>query len=470
MKPLLSIIGDETSRPAWPQLGGDVAGTADALILIDADSGVAGGGTISKLVFRGENITNVDAPVALKVTATNGQEASVVFTDNRCERPWMNASGSAGLATIHMEAMNGAINSSTISANQIECSDRGGIELLSAAGDGEVAGYGLTISDNYITTNDDDSSFFGIRWNGVDLGAEDGVPSASVTIDGNLIRPEDGGIIDGVQIICEEHSFWGSNGFENNTIAGCSGNGLVLSSDGWESENDAEITFFSYRNEYLNNGGSGVVLIWDPTNHSSDQGYGYIHFLDESSLIAGNLGFGFELKGIGVNSSVSVYNLRNDSILDNVNGALSFSNLALGSTAPESELLEVIESFANCIVYGNGSSSSAQIAGLSAGLLDAVLGTVTYSDWKDHPLAALATDPCVPEAGSQYVIDCDPTFVSEIGVDHHLSIASPCIDVGDNNGVNGLLDIDRDDRIQDGDCDDEDVVDMGCDERPADCE
>jgi hypothetical protein len=70
----VSIIGSETSRAAWPRIGGDVAGEADALLLVEANvlNEDRSAGTVSRLMFLGEDEANEDSPVALKVVATGG--------------------------------------------------------------------------------------------------------------------------------------------------------------------------------------------------------------------------------------------------------------------------------------------------------------------------------------------------------------------------------------------------------------
>ncbi|HPF41510.1 MAG TPA: right-handed parallel beta-helix repeat-containing protein [Phycisphaerae bacterium] len=74
-------------------------------------------------------------------------------------------------------------------------------------------------------------------------------------------------------------------------------------------------------------------------------------------------------------------------------------------------------------------------------------------------------------------IDSDPLFIVP-GSNYRLASTSPCIDVGDNNRVidsgcahiisSVVVDLDHDDRIQDGDGDNTDIVDMGAYEYPED--
>ena len=473
--PGVSIIGDETSRPSWPRLGGDVAGTAEALIVIDSSMGDHIGGTISKLVFRGEDLANQDSPIALKIFATNSNEAGVTFENNACERPHLRESGDSeqATATISIEANNGDVSQTFITANSIECSDHGGIEIVSKAGTGQTGSTNVTIDSNAIFTQDEDASRFGIRWHGVDMNASVAHHNGSITVQGNVIRPlEDGSIVDGIQIVCEEHTSWGSNSMDDNTVDGCSGNGVTFTSDGWNSASDAEITVFFRRNKIINNGGSGVVLHWDPTNHETDLGYGYIHFGAEGCLIAGNSEYGLEVIGLGQNSSTEDANsevrLTNCTIARNDAGGFSFSNLALGTFDPAAEMAEVGLLFLNLIVFENNDQLAAEITGVSGSVLDVVYAAAWYSDWSGHPLASVS-DPCDPSAGTQHMMDCDPQFVDAAAGDFHLETTSPCVDMGNNDYVSVLFDLDRDNRKQDFDCTGGDVVDMGYDEVPPDC-
>jgi hypothetical protein len=473
--PGVSIIGDETSRPSWPRLGGDVAGTIEALIVIDSSSGERIAGTISKLVFCGEDVAAVDSPIALKILATNGNEAGVTFENNTCERPHLRASGDdeQGTATISIEATNGNVVQTVIAANSIECSDRGGIEIVSKAGTGQLGSTGVIIEANAIFTQDEDESRFGIRWQGVDLDALDPQPNGSIFVKGNVIRPlEAGSIGEGVQILCGEDNFWGANSMDDNTIDGCSGNGVTFSSDGWDSSADAEITVFFRRNKIINNGGSGVLLQWDLTNHESDLGYGYIHFVAEGCLIAGNGDYGLAIVGLGQNSAdeeaISEVKLTNCTIARNDDGGFGFSNLALGTSDPAAEMAEVGLAFRNLIVFDNYDQLEAEIAGISGYVLDVVYAAAWYSDWSGHPLASVP-DPCDPCAGTQHMMNCDPQLVDSGGGDFHIEDTSPCLDVGNNDYVSVLFDLDRDNRQQDGDCTGGDIVDMGYDEVPEDC-
>jgi hypothetical protein len=449
----ISIMGTQSTRAAWPRIGGDVAGVADALMLIEASDtyGDRLVGTVSRLLFLGEDEVGVDSPIPLRVLAIDGNQAGIVFEDNVCTTPYMNASGSNGLATIHVTVEDGSLFETGFIDNSIACSDRGGLEIIVRAGDDDIGSTFASIHDNYFFTESGATALFGVQWRAVDLEAETPEHANSINIDRNVIGPMPGGdIVDGIRIVCEEHTRWGSQGMSENVIDGCSGNGLTLISDGWESSTDAEITIISRRNVIVNNGESGVVLIWDPTNHGSDLGYGYIHFNDEGSLVAANGDYGFELRGIGENTTslgtTSDFRLMSTTVADNAGGGLGFFDLALGETDPENEMAEVVALFVNCIMYGNAlTTTGVQVDGIDNLVLDAVLSVVWHSNWEGHPLAVYT--PCDQDSGDQDVIDCDPDFVDSGNGDYHLMSSSPCIDTGDNSHSNALFDLGQTPRV-----------------------
>ena len=70
-------------------------------------------------------------------------------------------------------------------------------------------------------------------------------------------------------------------------------------------------------------------------------------------------------------------------------------------------------------------------------------------------------------AGTNGNVNVDPRFVNQAGGDLHLQASSPMIDAG-TNGVAGLpaTDVDGQTRIQDGNGDNNAVVDIGADEVP----
>jgi parallel beta-helix repeat protein len=97
----------------------------------------------------------------------------------------------------------------------------------------------------------------------------------------------------------------------------------------------------------------------------------------------------------------------------------------------------------NCILWGDAPDEIYNISSIPV---------VSYSD----------IDGGHPGLGN---ISLDPMFVDAANGDFHLSLGSPCIDVG-NNDAQALPDFDfeGDDRILDGDGNVTAVVDMGVDE------
>lgn len=100
----------------------------------------------------------------------------------------------------------------------------------------------------------------------------------------------------------------------------------------------------------------------------------------------------------------------------------------------------------NSIVWGNG------VADLEAS------NSTAFYDYCDVGNSG----GCTPGSNN---ISADPLFVNSAGGDYHLTLSSPCIDVG-NNAASGLPDEDCDDepRIWDGDSNGTATVDMGADE------
>jgi hypothetical protein len=225
--------------------------------------------------------------------------------------------------------------------------------------------------------------------------------------------------------------------------------------DGWDDSLHPELVPGISRNVLVNNGGSGVRLVWDERNHASDLGYGYIAAALGGNLIADNAGFALEISGWGVNSAGYV-NCTNNTFIYNEAGGLGYLNLAIGEY-PDPEF-GGITAHRNDIMYFNNGGEE-QVIGLTGAQVLLVESTVFYSDWQN--ITSCATT-C-----TQNNIDVDPDF-DKLGRLYHLDVESPCIDVGDNNSANDLVDIDNESRIQDGDFDcigePDPVVDMGCDE------
>jgi hypothetical protein len=90
--------------------------------------------------------------------------------------------------------------------------------------------------------------------------------------------------------------------------------------------------------------------------------------------------------------------------------------------------------------------------------------------WNDSPDEIYSGTPTVsysniqggyPGTGN---IDQDPLFVDMLSGDFHLTLNSPCIDIGTNSALLSPTDFEGDPRICDGDFNGSDIVDMGADE------
>jgi parallel beta-helix repeat protein len=90
--------------------------------------------------------------------------------------------------------------------------------------------------------------------------------------------------------------------------------------------------------------------------------------------------------------------------------------------------------------------------------------SISYSDVKGGQASVFVDLGCTLNWGSG-MVDADPLFADPLNNDYHLTVCSPCIDVGDNRapGIPGN-DFDGELRIFDGNSDGIAVVDIGCDE------
>jgi hypothetical protein len=458
------VLEGASNLPAnYPRVGGDLIdgteitfGEANAVVHIDCTGGDLSDIGIKKLRFLGEDETT-NSPIALFIEVSAAYElAGFVFEDNYCERPHQNATQENGWSTIRISVENGGIVTSSLSDNHIEVSDRGGIEILAKAEDGMSATTSIAIQGNYITNSADDPAEFGFRWHGLDGEAPDEMSFSMEgfdLFDGNVIRSRDNAIVYGVQILCEERSdFQHLSSFKANIIEGCAESGLHLRGDGWTgATNHPEIAIINFvRNQIVENGGSGIVLEWD--SDESHDGAGYLHLVaSQCNLIADNGGHGVAWIGLGEDSAGSFGSI-NDTIANNAGAAHGYT------IVDDSDAILPIHQ--NCIVYGNG--GTVQTSGLGMTVRGFLLANVTYSNWEN----------ITSGTGN---IDTDPGFVNAAGGDYHLdsSPLSPCVDVGNTGAVETAeiaFDIDRDDRIMEGDCISDPEVDMGCDELEGSCE
>ena len=460
----VDILGQESSEGSYPRIGGDLlaeSAPADALFVIDATTADRGGIEIKKLRFLGEDVASVDSAVALIVTTADGNTVSLAFEHNICERPYLNSSGSAGYATVDISCMDAGGIDGTISYCDIEVSDRGGLAFTVMAAAESTISTSMTINSNLITNPDTVAALFGIRWHALESDPDfiDIYGFSSIT--GNTIHGQGGRLVAGVELICEEYTDCGHMQFNDNTIGGCSGNGLTLVADGWDDPTYPEIALTSFRrNRITQNQGSGILLSWDPTTGGGDQGMGYLHILaGEGNLIADNLTYGLEFRRLGEFSKGSVV-FANSTIVYNDDGAEGFVNTQFSGSPAEDLGAGALPVHMNCIVWENNDGGD-QVVGLPEELETLLLADVVYTDWQGI-------------SGGTGNISSDPKFVSVASKNYHLdpvaSPASPCLDAGLNDFVTVALDIDRELRKQDGDCDESDVVDMGYDEIPEDCE
>jgi hypothetical protein len=436
--------GNPPSLANYPRIGGDVGDTVDALFVVDATASNLTASTIRFLGFLGENETGEDSPVALQVEVANGYElTNFRFSSNHCERPYQNATGANGRATLNFDIEN-ATATGLIDDNWIEASNRGGVEIIAKVEVDETTVADLEIEDNTITNTGGVSALFGFKYHAVDGGDDSPDMEGFDHFDRNIIRSRNRSMTYGVEIVMGERTAGLDHfdSFSGNIIEGCGEDGLVISADGRTTEyNVPELTLFGFmHNRIVDNGGSGVVWEWD--RDDSDDGAGYLHLADSSSnLIADNDDYGIKWINIGDESTGSFY-FTNDTIAGNGIAAFGFVDCATALS------IHTI----NSIVWGN----TDDIVGVDATTVTTILNNVTYSDWQ-----GLTT-------GTENK-NVDPEFLNPGAGNYHIDVTSLCIDAGYWEVGPPPIDIDRQDRVQDGDCVDGATIDMGCDEVPEDC-
>ncbi|MDD4737225.1 MAG: PKD domain-containing protein, partial [Kiritimatiellae bacterium] len=121
-----------------------------------------------------------------------------------------------------------------------------------------------------------------------------------------------------------------------------------------------------------------------------------------------------------------------------IQGGLNYSCTVYGNTAQSAGGGVYQGQYANCIIWGN----SAEIDG------DVYQATINYCCVGNNP-------------GGEGNLEEDPLFMDAVGGDFNLTLASPCINVGDNGYVVTDTDLNGDRRLQGG------VVDMGVVEYPC---
>ncbi len=443
---------DEEERA---RLGGDVEDSeVEALIIVSAST-LEDPVTIQRLIFKGQDIEDVEAPSGLWLRGEDTQGA--VITGNKFERSEMNGTQAPHRPTILVggDSSGAGISNCEISWNIIEASTRAAIEVI---GPGSVTA--LSIARNTVRNATGTTSAYGVRWSGVER-----TLSGYSEIVLNSIQSSGGGVGTGVSVEValsdqdEVQSNFNVGRIIGNTIAGCADAGIELCSD-----DGANVTVGSlHRNTIRGNGGSGIRCVFDPG--SDGDGLAYINFNAEGNLIVDNGGFGYEFAGLGPESSSAKY-FVNETIAGNAGAAFGFVDwFDPEEQITEEEFAGSFVKLANAILWGNDHEGSYdQVVGLNEELLQAMIDFTSYSIWE-----GLAT----PLYDNN--LNSDPLFVDESGGDFHLDTGSPAIDSGRAPGnVTAVIDIDIEDRVQDGNFNctgsPQNVVDRGADEVPEpDC-
>jgi hypothetical protein len=453
----VDIIGQEASVANYPRVGGDVTSSSvAALLVIDGSSGEKEDIVIQNLRLLGQDDEDFDSPSAFMTVGSGVSNCS--FINNFCERGEMNnASESDDRPTILIA---GGGSSCTIESNAIEVSVRGAVEVRGSSS-GTTAVVGLVIYNNAIKNAAGTVGDYGIYWNGADGRALAG----NAVIRDNRILAGNQGIRAGVWVDLEDPGGEDTSNFnvstiEGNSVSGCSGDGMLLSSDG-----DTNITISPFaRNTIRNNGGSGVRVWRDPD--ANGDGTGYVNMQCQGNLIVDNADNGYRISGLGV-ESLGNTTFINETIAGNALGGIGFDEWIdpVYRLEPE-EFTPLYGPMRNAILWGNNANFSyVQVTGLGDLLSDFIDGT-SYTTWQN-----LSN----PEDGND---NTDPKFVNAAAGDYHLDgeEESTAIDGGRLSvEVTATVDIDGEARIQDGDfaCSGSPVpvIDRGADEVPEpDCE
>jgi hypothetical protein len=422
---LLGVDSGE-SLEDFARIGGDISDPdVSALLLLEDRSGV----TVQGFVFLGQDEENFDSPSAAQII---GDSDDCAIVGNICERGEMNDATHADRATIVLGGVPSAISECSIESNVIDVTIRGAIEVQGTAA-GETTMTGLIVSGNVIQNRTETIGEFGFRWSGLD-----GRLGGQAQIRGNQIVSSDSGIGVGIDVEITRFGSLSStfhvSQIDANLIQGCYGDGVVLSAD-----DSANLTISSFaRNIIWGNGGSGVHVIRDPDR--DDNGAGYVHVDAEGNLIVGNAGAAYTIDGLGPDSSGSSKWI-NDTLADNGGPALDFANWIDSENLITGTLFDTLfPKVMNDIFRGNNAESYAQVTGLSEGLLSVLLSRTSYTHWQNLPGS--------PANGNSAA---DPEFEDAPNGDYHLASGSPCIDSGRIAGTTAIVDIDREDRVQDGD-------------------
>ncbi len=451
----IAIYGDETNEANWPRIGGDINDTnKTALFQVNATGGNLDDIAFTRLYFLGEDTASKDAPSAIEALVSGGYSLlRIGVQDCVFERSEMNASGAAGRATIRLDMGSSASAPFFIRDSEIWASEKGGVEVLLNAVD-EADGQPIVTIDgcSILIEGTDDAEFGVFCGGGTDVHGQMTLKLLGTTIDSTGVSSSSYGIETGVDIwlnATDENSVQlleSGTAIQGSEIKGCKGDGVRIRLNEAEGANaNAAIQSSQFfLNKIHDNGGAGVHLDW------SDED-GYIAFRSSNCLFVDNL-YGIWFDNFSETITGQLGTCTNDTIANNSSFGLCLDGTFESSgSAPSPNLV-------NCIVWGNNSSGCQ--SGGSASWDPVSDGGMSYSDWQGLPNADCSA------ADSNNNIDCDPDFVNAGSGDYHLVSMSKCIDAGNSFPTAGLpsLDIDREDRTQNGDGQGGSEVDMGVDE------
>jgi glucose/arabinose dehydrogenase len=284
-----------------------------------------------------------------------------------------------------------------------------------------------------------------------DAGGGIAIVDASPTITNNVITDNFGG-----------HSFGGGIGFSNtsavitdNTISGNTAVGGAIG--GSVGSPVVRGNILQDNQGAIGGGGFGCLACTAPTvvgntirRNRIFQGGGVSLQATTGGLIANNLisSNAGELNGGGI-------------ILSGSTGVVVTNNTIVGNRSPNGGGIFLFQSPAtvvNNIVALNVSTRH----GGGIGCRDSAGASITFNDFYSN--TGDVSYNCALGGGT---VTSDPKFVNVATGDYHLQASSPMIDAG-TNGVAGLpaTDVDGQTRIQDGNGDNNAVVDIGADEVP----
>ena len=255
-------------------------------------------------------------------------------------------------------------------------------------------------------------------------------------------------------------SFFNVGEVSGNLIAGCSGDGVLLASDG-----GSNLTIGTFaRNTIRNNGDSGVRVWFD--SDADEDGEGYVNMQSQGNVVVDNGECGYEISGLG-DESLGDTKFTNDTIAGNYLAGIGFNSW--NDPVNFISLTDFNDRYSaarNLILWGNNVGGGYdQVTGLSSHLSGAFADLTSYSTWQ------YLSDPADGNDNT------DPKFVDAGNGDYHLDATeeSTAIDGGRiSAAVTATVDIDGETRIQDSNypCEGNPVpvIDRGADEVPEpDC-